>query len=155
MLLDLSGYAAILALVLSCYSTWKMLQFNRKQEKLIGSQRQLNDLLTDKEATERAEAKRANPGAAFLRVGSGNYRLKIYNQGPAVARNVSISFPEGNELVSQRDVDGKFPLQTLEKYQSVELIASVHMNSPSKLTVRIDWTDGDGESRTKTVHPTR
>ncbi|MCC8397328.1 hypothetical protein LJ656_32655 [Paraburkholderia sp. MMS20-SJTR3] len=155
MTLDLSGCAAILALVLSCYSTWKTVKFNRKQEELIESQRQLNALLADKESTERAEAKRANPGAAFSRVGSGNYRLKIYNQGPAVARNVMISFPEGNELVSQRDVDEKFPLETLERYQSVELIASVHMSSPSKLTVRIDWIDGDGESKTKMVHPTR
>ena len=154
MTIDLSGFAALLALVLSCYSTWKTLQFNRKQEELIESQRQLNALLADKESKERAEGKRANLGAAFSKVGSNNYRLKVFNQGPAVARTVQISFPEGNEFVPQREVDSKFPLETLDKYQSVELIAAVHMNSPSKLTVQLDWIDGEGESRTKTVHPT-
>lgn len=152
--LDLSGFAAILALVLSCYSTWKTLQFNKKQEELIESQRQLNALLADKESTERAEGRRANLGAAFSKVGSNNYRLKVFNQGPAIARNVRVSFPDGNQFVNQREVDSKFPMQTMDKFQSVELIASVHMNSPSKLGVQLDWIDEDGKNRTKMVHPT-
>jgi hypothetical protein len=92
MTIDLSGHAAALAPVLSCYSTWKTQQFNKKQEEWIESQRRLNALLADKESTERAESKRASLGAAFSKVGSNNYRLKVFNQGPAIARTVQMSF---------------------------------------------------------------
>jgi hypothetical protein len=92
MTIDLSGHAAALAPVLSCYSTWKTLQFNKKQEELIESRRRLNALLADKESTERAESKRANLGAVFSKVGSNSYRLKVFNQGLAIARTVQMSF---------------------------------------------------------------
>ncbi|KWI68273.1 hypothetical protein WT75_22210 [Burkholderia stagnalis] len=151
---DLSGYAAALALILSCYSTWKTIKFNTKQEELIESQRQLNALLAKKEATEQAESRRASVSASFTKLGSSKYRLKIFNQGPATARNVRISFPSGNEFVPDSEVNAKFPMEIMDKYQSVELIAMVHMQSPSKLTVQLDWLDEDGSARSKTVHPT-
>jgi hypothetical protein len=154
MSIDLSGCAAMLALALSCYSTWKTLQFNTKQEQLIESQRQLNALLADKEASEQAEGKRAKLSAAFMKLGSSKYRLKVFNQGQATARDVRISFPAGNEVVLQSEVDAKFPLETLDRFQSVELIAVVGMRSPSKLTVQLDWLDEDGSDRSKIVHPT-
>lgn len=152
--LDLGGCAALVALVLSGYSTWKTLQFNRKQEELIESQRRLNNLLAEKEAAELEKSKRANLSAAFLKLGSNKHRLKIFNQGETGARNVHISFPDGNEVVLSSDIEAKFPLETLDRFQSVELIAAVHMSSPSKLTVQLDWIDDDGAERTKIIHPT-
>ncbi|MDO3623685.1 hypothetical protein Q3O98_21645 [Ralstonia pseudosolanacearum] len=154
MTLDLAGYAAILALALSCYSTWRTVKFNKKQEELIESQRQLNALLAQKEAAEQAENRRASVSASFIKLGTGKYRLKVFNQGPAIARNVQISFPFGNEVVLDSEIEAKFPMETMDRYQSVELAALVHMQSPSKVGIQLDWIDEDGANRSKTIHPT-
>jgi|SRR6185312_8962930 len=151
---DLSGCVALAALVLSGYSTWKTFQFNRKQEELIKSQALLTELQAKRELAEAAESQRADLGAAFVKLGSNQYRLKVFNQGKAAARHVEIDFPEGNEIVLSSDVASKFPLETLDRYESVQVIAAVHMGTPSKIVVRLSWVDGDGEKRTKVLYPT-
>jgi hypothetical protein len=151
---DLSGCVALAALALSGYSTWKTFQFNRKQEALIKSQALLTELQSKRELAEAADSQRADLGAAFVKLGSNQHRLKVFNQGKATARHVEIDFPEGNQFVLSSDVTSKFPLETLDRYQSVQLIAAVHMGSPSKTVVRLRWEDGDGEKRTKVLHPT-
>jgi hypothetical protein len=154
MTVDLSGGIATVAFILSCYATWKTVQFNKKQEALIDSQKRLNDLLLEKEAMERAQTAWAILGANFFKVSANNYRLRVFNQGPSVARNVSVSFPQGNEVVDEREVGTKFPMEILDRHQSVDLTASVHLNTVPKMLVRLSWSDGDGVEQTKDVHLT-
>jgi hypothetical protein len=152
--IDLSGGAAVLALALSVYSTIKTVQFNKKQEALIKGQAALNALLIEREKAGADEGKRADLGADFVKLGPSGYRLKVFNKGRATARDVQVEFPEGNEMVSQSDVERKFPMATLAQHQSVNLIASIHMGSEPKLAVRLTWTDDTGADNSKTVHCT-
>ncbi|RWA52117.1 hypothetical protein AU476_19300 [Cupriavidus sp. UYMSc13B] len=154
MSIALSGTAAVLALVLSVYSTVKTAQFNRKQEELIKAQAALNTLLIEREKAEIAEGKRADLGANFVKLGSNSYRLKVFNQGRSTARDVRIEFPEGNEIVSETDGELKFPLETLDRYQSVQLLASVHLNTIPKMALRLRWTDDFADNQSKILHPT-
>ena len=152
--LTLSDIVAGLALLLSAYATWKTVQFNDKQKSLIESQERLNRRLLEKEDAESNEEKKADLGATFIKLGSSNYRLKIWNKGKAVARNVSIEFPEGNDCSVESDIKGKFPLETLDTHQSVELIASVHMGTKSKHAIKLCWADDLGPANEKVVYPT-
>lgn len=157
----LSGLLSILAFLLSVYATWKTVQFNKqtvqfneRQESLIESQKILNKRLLEKEDAESAEEKKADLGASFIKLGSGNYRLKIWNKGKCVARNISIGFPDGGDIVNKADVESKFPLELLETHQSVELSTMIHLGSKRKHAVRLGWEDDFKISNEKTVYPT-
>ena len=152
--LTFSDLLASLALLLSAYATWKTVQFNERQKSLIASQERLNQLLLQKEDAESTAEKKADLGATFIRLGSSNYRLKIWNKGRTAARNVSIAFPEGNDCFIESDISSKFPLETLETHQSVELIAAVHMGTKSKHAIKLSWADDFSSSNEKVVYPT-
>ncbi len=152
--LTLSDIAAGLAFLLSAYATWKTVQFNNRQKSLIESQEKLNKRLLEKEDAESTAEKKADLGATFVKLGSNNYRLKIWNKGRASARNVLIAFPEGNDCLIESDINSKFPLEALDTYQSVELIAAVHMGTKSKHAIKLCWADDFSPSNEKVVYPT-
>ncbi|UKE74485.1 hypothetical protein [Xanthomonas graminis] len=145
---------AVAAFLLSAYATWKTYQFNEKQKGLIESQERLNKLLLEKEAGEASNTKRADLGANFIKLGGNQYRLKIFNKGKSVARNVSIEFPEGNDCLIDSDIEAKFPLERMDPHQSVELIAAVHMETKSKQVIKLYWSDDHAENNEKLVYPT-
>ena len=151
---DAGDVIACLALILSGYATWRTVRFNEKQKSLIESQKELTNLLLEKEKGDVLGDKKADLGATFVKLGSSKYRLKIWNKGNATARNVKLEFPEGNDVLIQSDIDEKFPLESLEKYQSVELIAAVHMGTKSKHVIRLIWEDDAQEYNEKTAYPT-
>ena len=72
----------------------------------------------------------------------------------ATARNVRIEFPEGNDLIMETELTDKFPMESLEKYQSVELIAAVHMQAKRKHVVRLIWEDDAQPYNEKLSYPT-
>ncbi|RQH02719.1 hypothetical protein [Paraburkholderia dinghuensis] len=152
--IDISGVVAALALLLSGYATFKTIQFNRKQEELIKGQADLTALLIEKERTDAVVDRRAELGATFVKQGTRDTYLRIFNQGRAPARNVRIDFPSGNDLVLESDVESKFPLVELDRFQSVQLIAVVHLQSPRKQIVRLRWDDDYATDNEKTLHPT-
>jgi hypothetical protein len=151
---DFSDFIAAAALLLSAYATWTTSRFNGRQKSLIESQENLNKLLLEKETSESHSTKKADLGTTFIKLGNSKYRLKVWNKGKAPARNVTLEFPEGNEILIQSDIDQKFPLETLEPHQSVELLAAPHIGSKSKHVIKLLWEDDFGESNEKTTYPT-
>ncbi|KVC56421.1 hypothetical protein [Burkholderia stagnalis] len=149
-----SDVLAGLALVLSAYATWKTVRFNERQKSLIDSQERLNKRLLEKEDQESMEEKQADLGATFIKLGSTKYRLKIWNKGKAAAHDVQLEFPDGNDCVIEDDIQSKFPLEVLEPFQAVELIAAVGMDTKRKHTIKIRWSDAHEVSNEKLVYPT-
>ena len=152
--IDAGDIIAALAFLLSGYATWQTVSFNKKQKSLIESQEKLNYLLMEKENEDSLREKRADLGASFIKLGSNKYRLKIWNKGASTARNVRIEFPEGNDIVIDSEVTDKFPMETLERHQSVELIAAVHMQTKPKHVVRLLWEDDAQSHNEKLSYPT-
>jgi hypothetical protein len=103
---------------------------------------------------EELNAAKADLGANFIKLGSSNYRLKIFNKGRAPARNVRIEMPEGDGVLIASEIRDKFPLESLEQHQAVELIAAPHMGSKLKHTIRLLWADDASENNVKTLHLT-
>lgn len=143
-----------IALLLSVYATVTTAKFNRRQRSLIESQERLNALLVSKESAASASERQADLGASFVKLGNTHYRLKIWNQGKAPARNVSVRVHEGSDVVSQSDIDRKLPLEVLERHQSVELRAFVHMGSKAKHPITLVWSDDSNDHNEKVVYPT-
>lgn len=152
--IDISDVIAGLAFLLSSYATWQTVSFNKKQKSLIESQEKLNNLLLEKENQDVLNDKSANLGASFIKLGSSKYRLKIWNKGSSTARNVRIEFPEGNDVINNSEVIEKFPMESLEKHQSVELIASVHMQTKRKHLIKLIWEDDAQLYNEKLSYPT-
>lgn len=145
---------ACIALVLSAYATWQSVRFNERQKSLIESQERLNKRLLEKEDAEAENDRMANLGATFVKIGSNNHRLRIWNKGKAPARNVTIEPLEGCDCLMLGDINRKFPLEILEPHQSVELIAAVHMGTKSKQPICLRWSDDSADAREKVLYPT-
>ena len=149
------GYViAGLALLLSIYATWKTIRFNDRQKALIESQELLNKRLLAREEEQALADRRADLGANFIKLGRSDWRLKVFNKGPAPARNVRISFPEGQECFIDSDINSKFPLEVLEPMQDVELIAGITMGSKRKYAIGLAWEDDSSDVNEKTVYVT-
>mgnify|MGYP001037422278 FL=1 len=151
---SLGDIIAIPALVLSAYATWRAHTFKKREEELMEIQKKLNTLMLDKEKREAAHEKEADLGANFVTIGSEKYRLRISNKGRAAAYHVTIDFPEGNDIILEDDIQEKFPLELLERGQSVELVAMIAMGTKRKLAIRLSWQSADGERFEKTVYAT-
>lgn len=140
--------------MLSAYATWRAHAFKKREEELLEIQKKLNTLMLDKEKREAAHEKEADLGANFVTIGSEKYRLRISNKGRAAAYHVTIDFPEGNDIILEDDIQEKFPLELLERGQSVELVAMIAMGTKRKLAIRLSWQSADGERCEKTVYAT-
>jgi hypothetical protein len=152
--ISFSDISAGLALLVSIYAAYKTIKFNERQKSLIESQERLNALLLKKEETESLSSQKADLGVSFIRLGNSNYRLKVWNKGKVPAKNVKIAFPGGNEIIPDSELMNKFPLESLEGYQSVELIAYVHMGTKGKQVVSLVWSDDFQNNNEKTFFPT-
>lgn len=152
--IDAGDVIAGLALLLSGYATWQTVSFNKKQKSLVESQEKLNNLLLEKENEGAVKEKSADLGASFIKLGSSKYRLKVWNKGSATARNVRIEFPEGNDVIIDSEISDKFPMESLERHQSVELMAAVHMQTKPKHVVRLIWEDDAEAHNEKLSYPT-
>ena len=152
--IDLSNVIAILALLLSCYATWKTFKLNRRQESLVESQKTLNELLVDKSKGEALSKKQADLGVSFIKLGRFQWRLKIWNKGESSARNVRIEIPEEDHIFSESEIKEKFPLEKLEKHESVELMAGVTLASKRKHIIKLIWSDDYSDKNEKILYPT-
>lgn len=143
-----------LALLLSAYAVYKTIKFNQIQQDIDNIQNELNRLLLRKETNEALESSKADLAANFISLGKSNYKLKIFNKGKSVAKNVRIEFPEENTLLVTQDIESKFPLERLEQFQPVEIRAVVHLGSPSKIAIKLVWDDEIRIGNEKILYPT-
>jgi len=152
--ITLSDVVAILAFLLSGYAIWTTTRFNKRQLSLIESQEKLNRRLLAQGDNEDQEARKADVGAKYVKLGSKTYKLRVFNKGKAAARNVTIEFPDGDSPVPQSELADKFPMEVLEQHDSIDLIAAVHMQTPPKLTANLRWADDHSSINEKKAYLT-
>ncbi len=76
------------------------------------------------------------------------YKIKIWNSGNAIAKNVSASWNE-NDGVLFFDHE-KMPFEFLDPQKSFELSISTYGRSPGKLCITTEWEDENGKKDSKT-----
>lgn len=154
MAVDFGDVIAIAAIAVSIWAVWKTDKFNRRQIAFERTAERLNQMLIDKEASENIAHRQADLGVNFYKIGRSDRRLKVFNKGKAAARNVNLEELSEENLLIAGDIGRKFPAPVLEPQTSIELIAAVHLNSPSRTHIRLTWDDDYGTGHSKGFYPT-
>lgn len=105
--------------------------------------------MIQKEEEELKNKLQADIKARYYQIGKNNRRLKVWNDGNGIAKNVHIVTYENSPLIPS-DIEAKFPLD-LESKQNVELLASVSLDTVSKHQLKIRWEDENGKKIEKNL----
>ncbi|MGX9353301.1 hypothetical protein ACS3QZ_19060 [Shimia sp. W99] len=153
--MESSDYIALGALLLSFVAIWQTRKGQKSQERLTDREVELvRRQLAEFENIERA-SKEANVSARLYSSSKNNWKLRIFNTGPADACNVDVEIvlSEGS-MLSKKWLEAKLPLKVMEKGASVDINAFVHLGSAAKEEILIKWDDPSGKSRVKRVEVT-
>ena len=150
-----SAVAAFAALAVSLWSANKTNQFNKRQNDLADTNERLNRLLIEREVADGLTSKKADLSANLISVGKNDDRLKVFNRGMGVARNVRlIDLTADDSFLIESDISRKFPVQILEQHQWIDVIAARHMGSPASVHIKLIWDDDTGTDHEKELTPT-
>lgn len=142
-----SAVVAFVALIVSAISLHKANKFGATADRL-------NRLLIEREQAETVALKKADLSANIVKVGRTNYRLKVFNRGKNIARNVRlIDLDLDSSLLPADELQRKFPIPVLEQHQSVELIVAVTLGSGVRVHIKLLWDDEAGKDNEKELTP--
>jgi hypothetical protein len=149
----MSELISFFALCVSAFAIWQTHKLASKAERL--SEQEVELVRQQLAANRRSaiEEKQANVSARAFKEGK-SWKVRVFNAGPSEAKNVRLLLDEQNHLVEVNAVEGKFPMARMEKGQAVDLWAFVHMSSPRKETLIIQWDDAAGTNRENRVEIT-
>lgn len=150
---DLGNIIALIALLLGIYSAFKSRRLKSLQEEVMLIEKDLKELMLEKEREETSSSFKADLSANIIKLGTGKSRLKIYNKGKGIATNVRFEeIGDSDIMIMDEDI---FPLEFLEPFQSVEVIISPHAQSARKMKIKLTWDDESGRDLSKDVVVTR
>jgi len=142
-----SAVFAFVALIVSAISLYKANKFGATADRL-------NRLLIEREQAETVALKKADLSANIVKVGRTDYRLKVFNRGNNIARNVRlIDLDLDSSLLLADELQRKFPIPVLEQHQSVELIVAVTLGSGDRVHIKLLWDDETGKDNEKELTP--
>lgn len=137
-----------ISLLVAIISLIKSSKAQRLQNKVNELEFKIKKNELERIAKEKETASLACVEARTIAVGKGQYRLKVWNSGNATAYNVIARF-DGNVGIKILD-QGKQPFEELGARNNYELILITHLGSAPKFRIITEWTDANGEKRTKT-----
>jgi hypothetical protein len=150
----ISDYIAGAALIVSVIAYWDGRRVSRNSQRLFEQEVELLRGQVSAMRLATRQEREAKVSAKMYKEGKSSWRVRIYNAGPADARNVRVVLDDQNSLVTNDAIREKFPMDKLEKGQSVDVYALVHMQSPSKEYLLIRWDDSVGVDRENRVEIT-
>ena len=120
-----------------------------KSQKLQNKVNEIELKLKKYELAEKEKEQQKVPciDARIIHITKGNYRIKIWNSGNAVAKNVTASWDEGSQIIFFDQE--KMPFELLEPQKSFDLAISTYIGSPRKLCITTVWEDSDGKKHNK------
>jgi hypothetical protein len=139
---------SIVAVAMSFASIVASVFIYLNQKKYIATQDNLNKLLLQKERAELESAKEGDVGATVVRLGSNQYRIRVFNKSRGRAYDVRISYPEDHDWGIN---DHVFPLEFLDSGQSVDVILVLSFGCKSKIRAVLSWSDGNGSHRNEVM----
>lgn len=143
-----SAVVALAALIVAVVSLRKTNKFGETTDRL-------NRLLIERETAESVASKKADLSANMIKVGKNDHRLKVFNRGKGIARNVRLTdINPQNSILIAGEISRKFPVPILEQHQSVEVIAANHMGAEPRVHIKLEWDDDTGAGHEKELTPT-
>lgn len=143
-----SAVVALAALIVAVVSLRKTNKFGETTDRL-------NRLLIERETAEGVASKKADLSANMIKVGKNDHRLKVFNRGKGVARNVRLTdLNPTDSILIAGEISRKFPVPILEQHQSVEVIAANHTGAGPRVHIKLQWDDDTGAGHEKELTPT-
>lgn len=85
--------------------------------------------------------------ARIVKMGRGQYRMKVWNSGKVTVTNVNAKFVEDTKII-MFDQE-KMPFEELEPQKSFELGLLTYAGSSRKAKVQTEWNDSKGNYHSK------
>ena len=145
---------AAISILVSIIALFVTLKSTRASERLSEREIELVRFQLGKAQKEVENERKAEVSARLYKVERNTWRLKVFNTGPAEAKNVRLILDDQNEIVSAGAVSDKFPMARMERHQTVEIRTAVHMGSPPKEWLHLMWDDSSGIDRENRVEIT-
>ncbi len=101
------------------------------------------------ELEEKEQEKKKNPciEARINHISKDRYKIKVWNSGNTVAKNVMASWEEQDCMIFY-DLE-KMPFESLEPQKGFELSATIFFGAPRKLFITTTWENEEGEKQSK------
>ncbi|WP_143595787.1 hypothetical protein [Tropicibacter naphthalenivorans] len=146
-----TGISSVIAILISILAWWTSYRAAKDQSKLTLRETELVRLLIAKEQRDHASSLSTEVSARLHNTGKHNWKLRVFNRGPAEAKNVRLEVLSENSFFSESWISNKFPMPRMEAGQSVDILASVVLSSHEKEDIRILWDDSTGKNRSNTI----
>ncbi|GLS86482.1 hypothetical protein GCM10010873_14560 [Cypionkella aquatica] len=149
----MSDLISAVALFVSILAIWQTHRQASNSERLTEQEIELVRQQLASNRRSAIEERQAGVSARMFKDGKG-WKVRVFNAGLSEAKNVRLVLDDQNQLVTENAVRGKFPMARMERGQSVDFLSFVHMASPDKETLTIQWDDASGKDRENQVEIT-
>lgn len=147
-------YLPYVILFLILYIVYKKFQYHQLKKDYDALQQQMDRVLLREQAEQAQEGEKADLEADFVKLDHDSHpKLRIRNVNQALAKNIRIEFPNGNNLLLKKEVDAIFPVATLNKHKEILLSIAVYNNAPRRIAIALTWDDGYNMNNTKHFTP--
>lgn len=147
-------YLPYIVLLLVLYIIYKKFRYHQLKKDYDSLQLQMDRVLLREQATLALEGEKADMEADFVKSDHDSHpKLRIRNVNQALAKNIRIDFPNGNNLLLKKEVDAIFPIDTLNKHKEILLSIAVYNNAPRKIAIELIWDDGYNMNNSKLITP--
>lgn len=147
-------YLPYIVLFLILYIIYKKFQHHQLKKDYESLQQQMDRVLLREQAEQAQEGQKADLEADFVKSDHDSHpKLRIRNINQALAKNIRIDFPNGNNLLLKKEVDAIFPIATLNKHKEILLSIAVYNNAPRRIAIELIWDDGYNMNNSKQFTP--
>lgn len=147
-------YLPYVVIFLVLYIIYKKFRYHQLKKDYESLQLQMDRVLLREQVELAQEGEKADLEAEFVKSDHDSHpKLRIRNVNQALAKNIRIDFPNGNNLLLKKEVDAIFPIATLNKHKEILLSIAVYNNAPRKIAIELIWDDGYNMNNTKYLTP--
>ncbi len=144
-------YAIAVLLIYVIYKKFRYHQLKKDYEEL---QAQMDRVLLRQKAELAQQDQKAELAVDFVKHDDDSHpKLRIRNLNQALAHNIRIDFPQGNNLLLKKEVEAIFPVETLNSHKEILLSIAVYNNAPRKIAIELTWDDGFNVNNARSFTP--
>lgn len=146
-------YLPYIVFVLIAYIIYKKFRYHQLKKDYEALQEQMDRVLLREQAVQTQQGQKAELVVDFVKLADeSHHKLRIRNLNQALANNIRIDFPSGNNLLLKKEVDAIFPVASLNKHKEILLSIAVYNNAPRKIDLELIWDDGYNMNNAQSYH---
>ena len=133
-----------LSFIVASVSLIKSIKAQKMQIKINELEYKIKKYELDKIDAEKANSNKACIEARIINISRDKYRMKIWNSGDLIARNIEVKTEDNAGLIFMGDM---LPYEELDAKKSFEIPLIIYPGTSRKSYVITSWTEENGEVR--------